>query len=169
MLKDTLDSIPLSTAKTAWGLLQDVKRAILNEPKRARMTCYVRTGVTPMYDADAPACGTVGCFAGWISLLADANPRSRYVQNNADDIAMNLLGRNLNYELRRARPTLYGDNNSTFHVFNAGQGDGCGTTIPQTKAHARAVVRRISRFMKQNQWKLKRRRLADVRDSVYGL
>lgn len=62
-------TIPKSKAKTAYGLLTEVKRLILAEPKRYRQTTWgVRESVDgPVYDM--PACGTVACVAGWVMTL----------------------------------------------------------------------------------------------------
>lgn len=148
-----LKAVPRSRAKTAWGLLQDVKRAILAEPKRANM--YVFTDyVTP--DEGGPACGTVGCFAGWTALLARKESKTSLTPNyhyNAY-VARSILG-NLNYLFYR------GDD--SYSVFNMGAGDSCALTNPGTRAHARAVAARITRFMKVNETALKARKLADVR------
>lgn len=52
--------------KTAYGLLMAVKRVILAEPKRVNMDLWLDKHVTPENSGDsAPACGTVGCIAGW--------------------------------------------------------------------------------------------------------
>lgn len=62
--------IPRSKAKTAYGLLSEVARLILEEPK-----CYnQRTWVCLVTDgfpspAEFPACGTIGCVAGWVTTL----------------------------------------------------------------------------------------------------
>lgn len=173
MLKDTLDTIPTSTAKTAWGFLRDVQKAILNEPRRANMSCYVRQ-TSECEGETAPACGTVGCFAGWISLLAGTNPSNDYVRHNAEIIAENLLGRDLNYELRRRVPSESAishrnEDRKTFYVFNSGGGDGCQNTSYQTPGHAKAVVRRIERFMRQNEAQLRRRRMDVAKAEALGL
>lgn len=119
-----LKLIPVSKAKTALGLLGDVKRAILQEPKRADMTTYTDR-IHP--EEGGPACGTVGCVAGWISLLAGQG----YVDDAAP--AKKLLGYGLNYYT-------VGEND---YVFNEGYGDDCVITDPGTPEHAEAVVDRI--------------------------
>lgn len=162
MLKDTRDAIPTSKAKTAYGLLRDVQRAILNEPKRADMECFVMSqdqdedGTT----GDFPACGTVGCFAGWVTLLAGANSYNRSIRQNAATVAMNILGSNLEYDFKAKDEFGYvGD----WNYFNSGGGDQCSRTRVRTRAHARAVVNRINRFIRQNLKALKARKLTDGR------
>jgi len=67
-----LKKIPRSRAKTAYGLVSDVIRAIKEEPKRVDMNVL---SMTKSPDNGGPACGTVGCFAGWVSLLHGRMPR----------------------------------------------------------------------------------------------
>lgn len=140
-------SIPLTRATTAWGLLKDVQRALLSEPKRANMNVFKDTQ-SP--EQGGPACGTVGCFAGWVCLLAGAREHDDYM-------ARAILGRELDY---------YIPNSGSEYVFNAGSGDRCAKTEPGTKAHARAVFNRIQKFMKVNEVALKARKLAAILQDV---
>lgn len=145
-----LKALPISKAKTAWGLLADVKRAILREPKRANIYCFVRDQGP---EDGGPACGTVGCFAGWVALLgASQHPRA-VLRRNADEVARHLLGEGLTYHTAGAKNEW---------VFNGGDGDMCGRTKPGTVAHANAVVARITKFMRVNQTALKARKLSSV-------
>ena len=132
--------IPISTARTAWGLLQAVKRAIRADPLRVDMRrFYGHCGP----EEGGPACGTVGCFAGWVNILAG------YRGGNYEDAqAKMLLGPTLDYYLA-----------SGAHVFNSGYGDQCAVTRTGSKAHADALVARIDRFMRRNAPALKARRL----------
>ena len=62
-----LQSIPKSRAKTAYGLLSEVKRLIVEEPKRYDQTIFLsRLGDMWLEPNDYPACGTIGCVAGWV-------------------------------------------------------------------------------------------------------
>lgn len=79
--------IPRSRARTAFGLLSDIKKAIHVEPLRMRMSvvCFI-PGLTATYlrdvsygedlnDSNAfkkplPECGAVGCVAGWSLLMS---------------------------------------------------------------------------------------------------
>lgn len=146
-----LAPIPTSKAKTAWGLLQDVKRAILKEPKRANMQCYVDTQLPK---DGGPACGTVGCFAGWVTLLSGYKPRG-HVRSDADDIARDILGDCNYHTVGRVDPWL----GRAGFVFNGGEGDACSHTEPGTAQHATAVVKRIDNFMRVNRQQLKSRKL----------
>jgi hypothetical protein len=117
--------MPRSRAKTAYGLLMDVKRIILEEPRRLHM------GLVCIQDADTmavnglarPECGTVGCIAGWVNVLSE----SRNVLSVWD--AAVTLGIN------------YGDTGDELFCpdFMNEQ--------PQTKAHARKTAKHIDRFV----------------------
>lgn len=149
-----LKAVPRSRAKTAWGLLQDVKRAILAEPKRANMWCF---SIHKEPKDGGPSCGTVGCFAGWTAMLARKNAVLSYDPNTTYNAfkAKLILGDNLDYSFYNGE--------DCHSVFNLGSGDSCASTNPGTRAHARAVAARITRFMKVNETALKARKLADVR------
>ena len=158
----TYKPIPVSSATTAWGLLQAVKRAILEEPRRVNMNLYVSC-INPSSSAPrgVPACGTVGCFAGWVAVLGRQHLASRYedtrdrqvIDNFTDADAQKLLGPGINYNIA-------GDEGR--YVFNSGEGDACSETTPGTKAHARAVVARINKFMRVNEVALKARKLSQT-------
>lgn len=138
-MRQKLKALPRSTAKTAWELCVDVKRAIREEPKRANMRTF-RRRLTP--ERGGPACGYVGCFAGWVCVL-------RGKKRGVDDFAArDILGCDLQYILASSNMTPFG-------VFNHGAGDACDTTNPGTRAHARAVIARINRFMQVNEAALK--------------
>ena len=79
------DLVPYSTATNADELLADVVRVILEEPARMNMSSWAllqdslarqilacaRYEWSTEYHAAAPACGTVGCVAGWVVFLHD--------------------------------------------------------------------------------------------------
>ena len=134
-----LKAIPKSRAKTAWGLCQAVKRAILAEPKRVDMGVALERRLP---QAGGPSCGTVGCFFGWSCLLAGVV---------IGDSPMSLFGDCDFYTVGTGS-----------YVFNAGSGDACEDTKPGTSAHARAVVARIDKFMRVNEQVLKAHRLDGV-------
>lgn len=147
MQRKGLAPIPRSTAKTAWGLLQDVKRAMREEPRRVDMDTWLRR-MDPRnlcYECyEAPACGTVGCFAGWVVLLAGGSPRTRPF--NVESKARSILGENCNYDLGPFAKDV-------FAVY-----DGCLSR--GTRHYVEDVIKtRIDPFMKMNMVWLKRRRL----------
>lgn len=152
-----------SKATTGLALMRDVRKAILAEPKRANM----RVAVQSRLDAEGPACGTVGCIAGWTVLLHDG--RRKALRDNADTLpydapnldavqrARHILGRNVDYETVVVHNEAYSD---TFRdVFNDGGGDACSSTHPGTPEHAAAVAARIDQFVAKNRAALKARRL----------
>lgn len=146
-----LKAVPVSRAKTAWGLCADVIRAVMKEPKRVNMNVFVLR-VAP--EDGGPACGTVGCFAGWVALFGAPQLDRELLSVNAADEAVRLLGNNIKYWTVGPEGRW---------VFNSGVGDACEHTNPGTKAHARAVVTRIRKFMLVNEKALRARKLADAR------
>lgn len=65
---------------TALQLLQTVRALVLAEPKRLDMEHWVRqddkqglVSASACYDA-VPECGTVGCIAGWCTIVAGYDP-----------------------------------------------------------------------------------------------
>lgn len=64
-------AMPKSKAKTAYGLLSEIRQIILDEPKRydQRYTLTIGAACEIGYGFEAPACGTVGCVAGWTVAL----------------------------------------------------------------------------------------------------
>lgn len=135
--------IQKSRARTVNGLLRDVMALIKKHPRHANMT-RVEDGTVD----NRPVCGTVGCFAGWVIMLATG--RMDYTQGMLS--AQQILGPRLRY-------TFSDKNRTRWDFFNAGGGDACETTRPGTVAHAEAVVQRIRRFMALNAKALKGRRL----------
>lgn len=67
--------VPTSKAKTAYGVLNTIAKLALDEPKRMRMGTYLDRFDKGNPDEPLcgikqwPACGTVGCIAGWTTEL----------------------------------------------------------------------------------------------------
>jgi hypothetical protein len=85
------DLIPKSKAKTAYGLLSEVRKLILEEPKRYDQGIYIAriNGANDSVDLRSeyrqePACGTVACVAGWVATLKRG---SKFGYDEADEIA----------------------------------------------------------------------------------
>lgn len=147
-----IKSIPQSDAQNVYDLLKDVKQAILEEPRRANMN-HVATVVGTQalswtnprtrkaLRVPAPSCGTVGCFAGWTMMLAGQTPAQALW--NWTEGAQQVLGLGLNYRFE-------GTDGKSHSVFNWGQGDGILLIKPGTRAYARAIGRRIDRFIAAN-------------------
>lgn len=146
--------IRLSKAKTAYGLLRDVQKAVRQEPKRANMGTFTDR-IDPTQYNNAPACGTVGCVAGWISILGGQG----MVEDDAP--ARKLLGDGVKYHFNYG--SLEFSDDGYHYVFNSGGGDACASTSPGTREHAEAVVARIERFIQGNLKALKARRLPSLR------
>lgn len=154
-----MTQLRVSRARTAWGLVQDVKRRIARWPEAANMGTFCTSWRPDSYDGDdvtptrittnAPTCGSAGCFAGHIAFAAG-------VLFGNDNKARDLLGYDVDYHTV---------GKGKEYVFNAGEGDRCDTTRPGTNAHARAVVARINRFARINEKVLRARKL-EVRDGV---
>jgi hypothetical protein len=85
-------SLPTSKAKTAYGLLSEIRALILAEPKRYNQH-DVLDYVEPD-EADAPACGTVGCVAGWTCVLKVRRLKAKWLEAEISvlDQAQEILG-----------------------------------------------------------------------------
>ncbi len=82
--------LPTHNAKTAYGLLNAIARVITEEPKRLDMSvvCYrkerlLRDAITDLEwnKIKIPACGTVGCIAGWALVLTGLTSESTAIGN----------------------------------------------------------------------------------------
>lgn len=154
-----IKELPKSNATTVRELLNDVKQALLEEPKRANMGRFVASRDRSDGSYDYPSCGTVGCFAGWIGILAGVSPDNRALGNSADRVAMDILGWDLGYVFRGRNRYNEAQN---YGYFNSGEGDGLEGMVDKgqpkrgTRAYARLVIKRVNRFMQQNADKLDR-------------
>lgn len=71
----SVSRIPKSKAKTAYGLLSEIREVILAEPKRYDQFDVLNIGEdAERAYPDVPSCGTVGCVAGWTVALTFKNP-----------------------------------------------------------------------------------------------
>lgn len=121
--------LPVSRARTAYGLLSEIAALALAEPKRMRMS------VTLLRDDPAsapnfyPACGTVGCIAGWTTVLKGlrTDPFGGVLSSAARTLG--LIG--------EQEDDLFCDVPL------------CSATNQQTVAHAKAVARHIREFQKK--------------------
>jgi hypothetical protein len=123
--------IPRSQATTAYDLLSDVVAVVLAEPKRLRMAVPLWLDVRKLLD-DAPACGTVGCVAGWTVMLKD---RPSNVDFSVCERAGDILGLTERQQME------------LFYTFPKAAG---GTT-----RHAKEEVRLIRKFQKKYARQLK--------------
>lgn len=137
--------LPLSEAVTGWELCQELKVVVREEWRRVSMR-HIQS-IVDVQASNAPACGVVGCLAGWGMALRKI--ASNAISQEWDEAMKMLLGPDVDYNT--VGPS------GGIHVFNDGHGDECSTTTPGTRAHARAVVKRLDRFMRLNEKALKAR------------
>lgn len=147
--------IPRFRGKTALDALKWVQRVIKREPKRYNQTivCHIRGGYDSSHvlEDNYPACGTIGCVAGWIF----AGTAPKVVRNdvegftNALFVARKLLG-------------LSGPQSAALFHGGAAMGDG------QTQEHADSGIRHIQNFIDLYKRQLRARRItAATKRKVY--
>lgn len=133
--------LPKSKAKTAYGLLREVQKLALEEPKRMKMSITLAQKGTetwfdvPEYPVEYPACQTVGCIAGWVTVLKPTG------KPGVIDDAQAVLG------------LTDGQMEKLFMPPALCRQPG------QTPAHARAVSRHIDRFIAKHGSQLKRKKV----------
>ena len=129
--------IPTSKAKTAYGLLSEVRALILAEPKRYHQGIYIDREDEEIDDGYEPEhgypdCGTIGCVAGWIATLKHREP---FNYSETPIIAAKIIG-------------VY---DSSF-LFYAGALP--SNLRPQTREYARAGAKHIAAFQRFNRAQL---------------
>jgi hypothetical protein len=123
--------LPKLKAKNAYELLGQVCELISEEPLRYNQQLWLMKE-KPGLSATGhvfPACGTIGCVAGWVHTLVPPTRETR--RRGVDYRAADILG--LPWD---AQQELFGS------------GDVAGR--PGTRTHARNGVRHIRRFMKKH-------------------
>lgn len=136
--------MPVSKAKTAYGLLSEIRRLILEEPKRYDQTDTVTflSNGDDFYPQPRPACGTVGCVAGWTCVLKIPHLKSKW-QDEWVDIcqrAEDILGLNEHQASRLFSP----------HAAKRKM---------QTAEHAKRGAAHIARFQEKYAAQLKAKRV----------
>lgn len=127
-----------SNAKTAYGLMTDIRAYILEEPKRIFMGEWIIKGaqkIEETLETKGPICGTVGCIAGNATLLAGRGDRSIFAS------ALDLLSGD-DDELGEHLSSLF-----------------YGTAVDAeygTKKYARIVAQRITKFQQKHKAALQR-------------
>lgn len=129
--------LPYSDAKTAYGLLTDVIRAILEEPKRIWMENWLLDGDSAQTfcaarGKKAPACGTIGCISGWITTL---KPARKVWSGCGEDIIAPATGDYDRRKIRLAASDMFFDTSVPAHY--------------GTMKYARIVAGRIRKFQKE--------------------
>lgn len=144
--------LPKSNAKTALGLLSDVVKVITEEPKRYNQGIWLDKRNGPITDdSHYPACGTIGCVAGWaITLKRKRLMKSIWGDMRTSDTAGALLGLN-----NEQQSELFGD-----HCVRRLTANGEFTRIePQTIEHVKAGVEHIRKFQRKYRAQLLRTRV----------
>jgi hypothetical protein len=132
--------IPKSKAANAYDLLSEVARAVTAEPKRLRMGTWLDTKAKRRLGVEAPACGTIGCIAGWSVMLSGSRTLRREMAR----------GVYFNYYETPASGLLGLDEEQSEELFNTDVEGRFGT-----RAHARNAVRRIRAFQQKYATQLK--------------
>lgn len=142
--------MPKSKAKTAYGLLSEIRKLILEEPKRYYQGAWkVRpTDVPPEL---RPACGTVCCVAGWVDTLKSARP---VIDGFAWDFEMDMPAVSASaIRILGIGPTAAAD---LFHGNAAGTRADTGRSVAN---HAKRGAAHIARFQKKYAAHLKAKRV----------
>lgn len=136
--------LPRSRAKTAYQLLDEVKKVIIEEPKRYDQGDFgvdYRNTWEPGERPDLPICGTVACVAGWMVVLrgGSLNDTTTGVSERAEQL--------MGYDI------------DTSHLFGGGvvSGESGG------KTHAQNGVKHITAFQKAHAKELKARILPPMK------
>lgn len=143
------NAMPVSKAKTAYGLLSEIRKLILEEPKRYDQGTWGRVGEHAAYyygKEHVPACGTVGCVAGWVSALkggpVGAHPGGPYPDDYAAKVLFGYEGDALFCDLAA----------ELFDGHAAGQRD-------SVEAHAKRGAKHIAKFQKKYAKQLRSKRV----------
>lgn len=148
------EKLPTSRAKTAYGILSEVRRLILKQPLRYTQQRYIARLGSNGHDVDpigpthtvvvAPPCGTVGCVAGWIATLARGN---NFKYSDTPKIAEEVLG--MSYV-------------ETEELFSGRAVSG----TPQTLDHAERGAKHIAAFQKKYSTKLRAKLLVKLKGGI---
>jgi hypothetical protein len=131
---------PRSKATTAYALLSEVRRLILAEPKRYHQGRFIVRKGDEENEFDRvkmPACGTVGCVAGWVATLKGP---ANFSYGRASGIARRILGISAM---------------DAWEFFGGAAVDG----RPQTKRYAQAGAAHIARFQREHAAELKAKKV----------
>ena len=132
-----------STATNADQLLSEVKRLILDKPKRYFQGHWLyRRGDLGMRfrGLKTPSCGTVGCVGYWVLRLKSRNVNIHNIANSAQEI----LGIT---------------KDQAYELFRAGALAPVTIADPQTSEYAQAGAKHIAAFQKQYAKQLKAKKV----------
>ena len=139
-------AMPVSKAKTAYGLLSEIRKLILAEPNRYFQGAWRLTKDNLTEDEKMPACGTIGCVAGWVDVLKSKRP----LPANA------AWERGIEFQ-RRGMEILGLSNSQAGRLFD-GEAAGFRIRIGVVE-HARRGAEHIARFQKRYAAQLKAKRV----------
>lgn len=158
----------VSDATNAYDLLGDIAKLAIDEPKRIDMSIVrIRSNDDRQfanYDRVRPACGTVGCVAGWTITLAKLKDRTSldslsFSGPSSMDEAGSLLGLTAEQQTELFMPDhLISDIRPRLeHVYRQSDGTRARIRRSQTREHARQTARHIRAFMAKYADQLKAR------------
>src|SRR5678815_691170 len=90
------EKLPWFQGGSAYRLMRAVRQVILEEPRRMDMGCTVRAPLERYdiqgraYTEPGPACGTIGCIAGWMHILTASTETQVYTKDPIG-VALHLL------------------------------------------------------------------------------
>lgn len=159
-MSTTCTPLPRSRARNAYALMRDINKAILTEPRRLNMSgwlvAFQNKATARIYQGGrSPSCGTVGCYAGWCTLLKavtllKTGHDAYHVQDGTETFALNTLSGPYEYgptdrgKLRNALLTEFLNTEATVTRPN-GQ---LVTIRPGTTQYAKIVVKRFENIMR---------------------
>ena len=160
MASKRIRKTPISKAKNAYKLLDEVCEVILAEPRRYNQEDWLIKGLPGEKTWGAkrglPECGTVGCVAGWVYTLKGAGTLSgtntltgKALWRVADD-AQAILGLSAEQAAHFFRASAIQD---LAHKLNR------PVPRPQTVAYARLGVKHIRAFQKTHAEQLKAKKV----------
>lgn len=141
---------------TSWELLEAVIAAIKAEPKRLNMSSWLDTAARKNRQPKQlqPACDTVGCIAGWMATITA--PKATVLTTlrvvAPQNVAYSLLPASIREDTLRL---FYGAGSSSFGVFALHDKYPFPESTPGTQRYARAAIKNIRAFMKENEAELK--------------
>lgn len=132
---------------TVAKLLGKIKQIILAEPKRVNMEAFISAlNGEALWSQGArrkqPACGTIGCIAGWGAILL--RPKN-VTANRLDLLASSVMSNLIGWDYKPAYSNTPG--RTTGSLFHGGPLDGEDLGEPGTGKHAKAVAKLIDRYL----------------------
>lgn len=140
------NAIPKSKAKTAYGLLSEIRKLILEEPKRYYQGSWRASDW--LAPEQLPACGTVCCVAGWVDTLKSPKPAGDKDWDVIEDRPL---------AAARAIRILGLSENQSWTLFNGHAAGDYSNSDPA--AHAKRGAAHIARFQKKYAAQLKAKRV----------